>query len=74
IVVGEWMPISVFTNNSGRFVLNESPGFDKSNGWWYSIEKGDIDNDGRPDLYLSRLLRPNLLFRNGCLQLQPQFG
>jgi len=25
---------------------------------------GDVDNDGRPDLYLSRLREPNLLFRN----------
>lgn len=33
-------------------------GFVKGVGW------GDFDNDGRPDLYLSRLEEPNILYRN----------
>ncbi|MDT8369680.1 MAG: CRTAC1 family protein [Longimicrobiales bacterium] len=33
-------------------------GFVKGAAW------GDVDNDGRPDLYVSRLHEPNLLFRN----------
>jgi VCBS repeat protein/ASPIC/UnbV protein len=34
-------------------------GFVKGVAW------GDYDNDGRPDLYLSRLDEPNILYRNG---------
>ena len=33
-------------------------------GFVKGVATGDIDNDGRPDLYLSRLNEPNLLFRN----------
>ncbi|MBN8247692.1 MAG: CRTAC1 family protein, partial [Verrucomicrobia bacterium] len=33
-------------------------------GWVKGVAAGDYDNDGRPDLYISRLGEPNLLFRN----------
>lgn len=33
-------------------------------GWVKGVTAGDFDNDGRPDLYISRLGQPNLLFRN----------
>ncbi|MFT5763594.1 MAG: hypothetical protein ACI8VT_002191 [Saprospiraceae bacterium] len=55
IIVGEWMPISIFENNSGHFDLKENPGFGKSNGWWYSIEKGDFDKDGDLDFIVGNL-------------------
>jgi hypothetical protein len=55
ILVGEWMPLSIFVNDSGNFSPLESPGFDKSNGWWYSIEKGDFDKDGDIDFVVGNL-------------------
>lgn len=33
-------------------------------GWVKGVASGDFNNDGRPDLYISRLGEPNLLFRN----------
>ena len=33
-------------------------------GFIKGVDAGDIDNDGLPDLYVSRLGQPNLLFRN----------
>lgn len=33
-------------------------------GWVKGVAAGDFNNDGRPDLYISRLGEPNLLFRN----------
>ena len=33
-------------------------------GWVKGVTSGDFNNDGRPDLYISRLGEPNLLFRN----------
>jgi hypothetical protein len=50
IVVGEWMPISVFVNEEGKFVNRTSEkGLLQSNGWWNTIEKADIDQDGDMD-------------------------
>lgn len=56
VVVGEWMPIKFFKNNSGVFkeVSQELlPGH--TTGWWFSIEKGDFDNDGDLDLIVGNL-------------------
>lgn len=47
IVVGEWMPITVFVNNSG--VLNSPLPIPNSSGWWNTIEMVDIDQDGDKD-------------------------
>jgi len=50
IVVGEWMPISVFVNEQGKFVnRTKENGLFNSNGWWNTIEKADVDHDGDMD-------------------------
>ena len=49
LVVGHWMPITVFYNQSGRFQKFEIP---NSAGWWNTIEPIDIDADGREDFIL----------------------
>jgi len=56
IVVGEWMPITVFQNRDGILLkLDSPPGFENSDGWWFSIEKGDFDNDGDDDFIAGNL-------------------
>ena len=40
VIVGEWMPISVFSNEEGKFYnIASNPGLDNSNGFWNTIEK-----------------------------------
>lgn len=55
IVSGEWMPITLFKNEAGRFVKIEVVGLENSVGWWFSIEKGDFDNDGDIDFVTGNL-------------------
>jgi hypothetical protein len=50
IVVGEWMPITVFVNENGSF--NKPLIIPNSEGWWNTIKVSDIDNDGDKDFLL----------------------
>lgn len=50
IVVGHWIPISVFLNNGKKLILQEQNGLKNTNGWWNTIEAGDFDNDGDIDI------------------------
>ena len=56
IVVGEWMPISIFIWKDGKLV-NQSDSYfkDPLYGWWNCIEVGDLDNDGISDLVIGNL-------------------
>jgi len=56
IVVGEWMPITVFKNIGGQFKnMTEQLDLDDTNGWWFSIKQGDFDKDGDMDLLVGNL-------------------
>ena len=56
VVVGDWMPIRVFSNNNGEFTeVTEQMGLDKSNGFWTTLEKRDLDGDGWEDLIAGNL-------------------
>ncbi|WP_299797758.1 VCBS repeat-containing protein [uncultured Maribacter sp.] len=55
IVVGEWMPITIFENNDGKLTKIEVGDFKATNGWWFSIEQGDFDNDGDMDYIAGNL-------------------
>jgi hypothetical protein len=50
IVVGEWMPITVFINKKGK--LDKPLTVGQSQGWWNTIEATDIDQDGDTDYLL----------------------
>ncbi|RRA99158.1 VCBS repeat-containing protein [Larkinella rosea] len=53
MVAGEWMPVTVFKNDQGRFTnVSESLGLQHTRGWWNSLASGDFDNDGDMDYVL----------------------
>lgn len=62
IVVGEWMPVTIFENQNGILVAMDSPGLEKSNGWWSSVFPADVDGDGDMDYFLGNA-GTNLQFR-----------
>lgn len=49
VVVGEWMPLTIFLQDKGRFSKKEIP---NSSGWWKTIETADFDRDGDEDWIL----------------------
>lgn len=55
IIVGEWMPVTVFMNKGGKLERAEVPGLSKTNGWWNTIKKVDLDGDGDADFVLGNL-------------------
>ncbi|MDX2135895.1 MAG: VCBS repeat-containing protein [Saprospiraceae bacterium] len=56
VVVGEWMPVSVFDLQNGKLVnVNRQYGLDKSNGIWYRLATADLDGDGDQDLVTGNL-------------------
>lgn len=51
VVVGEWMPISIFINNNGKLENRTTEYFDKPySGWWNKLLTGDFNHDGKPDI------------------------
>src|SRR5437773_1018049 len=56
IVVGEWMPITVFHNaGGGKLVRVKTPGLEHSEGWWNRIAAGDFNGHGRVDFIVGNL-------------------
>lgn len=60
IVVGEWMPITIFINEKGKSFNHFE--LENSSGWWNSITGGDFDNDGDID-YIAGNLGLNSIFQ-----------
>jgi hypothetical protein len=52
IVVGDWMPITVFRNTGDQLEKLEDPSLVNSHGWWTRITAADFDGDGDDDFIL----------------------
>ena len=55
VVVGEWMPITIFHNTGTKLVRMATRGLEHSAGWWNRIVAGDFDGDGRIDFVVGNL-------------------
>jgi hypothetical protein len=56
VVIGEWMHPTFLINQNGRFVDNTDQYLsDKIVGWWFDIEKADLDGDGTPEILLGNI-------------------
>lgn len=54
IVVGEWMPVTVFKNVDGESFINitKQLGLEHTKGWFHSLTVSDLNKDGFNDLIL----------------------
>jgi len=56
VVVGEWMPITIFHNaGGGRLVRVTTPGLERSEGWWNRIVAGNFTGHGRVDFIVGNV-------------------
>ena len=55
VVVGEWSNIKFFQNNGNIFKDVTPQNLKDEKGWWSSIEKSDLDNDGDMDFVVGNL-------------------
>ncbi len=55
VLVGEWMPLTIFKNDQGRLRKAEILGLSMSFGWWNVVKAGDFDKDGDLDYVAGNL-------------------
>jgi enediyne biosynthesis protein E4 len=56
VIVGEWMPVTVFRQENGKLINSSNQYFDKPySGWWNTLAVGDFNADNRPDLIIGNM-------------------
>lgn len=54
LIVGEWMPLTIFENESGQFTKKSMEDL-TGKGWMYAIQTADLDGDGDEDVLIGNL-------------------
>lgn len=68
VVIGEWMPITVFVNTGSGFE-KQNVGFEKSRGLWNTLIVHDFNKDGTEDIFVGNMGSNNLLNTNHQLYI-----
>ncbi|MUH35225.1 hypothetical protein D9O36_05175 [Zobellia amurskyensis] len=55
ILVGEWMPLTIFEQGKDGFEKKQLKTLENTEGWWYSITASDLDGDGDDDYVAGNL-------------------
>ena len=56
VLAGEFMPITVYKQNNGKFInVTSSLGLSNFTGWWNTLSVSDINRDGKPDIIAGNL-------------------
>lgn len=50
VMVGHWMPISIFLNDGTKFIPQQQEGLEYTHGLWNTVKIEDLDRDGDLDL------------------------
>lgn len=68
IVVGEWMAVTVFINEKGKFKKQQLP---ESTGLWQTVYATDVNKDGHTDIFAGNWGQNTKLYagKNGPLKL-----
>ncbi|MEM8965304.1 MAG: VCBS repeat-containing protein [Bacteroidota bacterium] len=60
IAVGEWIPVTVLENDGSSLKkVTEDIGLSTTDGWWFSLRSGDVDNDGDIDYITGNIGKNN---------------
>ena len=56
VMVGDWMPVTIYKNENGKLTnYTAQGGLSDTQGWWNSLEAGDMDGDGDTDFIAGNL-------------------
>lgn len=70
VVVGDWMPVTVFLNQKGKLKKQNDSGYGGPSGFWQCVTAADFDQDGDVDIVAGNLGSNNKFKKNADSRLK----